>query len=344
MVSRTDGDPPLPPFPPSPRVSVSKASLCRFKTSPCVRAPRPHVVTHVLAHAIEMRKVLEEEERRKEEEQKKAARSSASSAPKRTRKKRRKRRLPRGVRIRRCGHGLRSRSSLSGACSASWPVCARRTVARSSSISAVACARLVLLVTMLLVPCFLLLTTGPRCSTSWPVRTRRTFTSTLVACLAGFAGDSAHRAVLLSLSSGPRCSVSWSAVPPLGVHHGRYGPEEQLRRYWWHVWLVLLVTLHIALCFFPCRQGQDALHLGRYGSEGLACLPGRQHPCPGAEAFPMVQTCSGQGGWCPCCACVPFDCGRPLLSASWSVCLVRQWIHILRQQDKMKKRDKMKRR
>ena len=83
---------------------------------------------YLLAHAIEMRKVLEEEEeRRKEEEQKKAARSSASSAPKRTRKKRRKRRLPRGVRIRRCGHGVRSRSSLSGACSASWPVCARRT-------------------------------------------------------------------------------------------------------------------------------------------------------------------------------------------------------------------------
>ena len=51
---------------------------------------------YLLAHAIEMRKVLEEEERRKEEEQKKAARSSASSAPKRTRKKRRKRRLPRG--------------------------------------------------------------------------------------------------------------------------------------------------------------------------------------------------------------------------------------------------------
>ena len=170
---------------------------------------------YLLAHAIEMRKVLEEQERRKEEEQKKAARSSASSAPKRTRKKRRKRRLPRVVRIRRCGRGLRSRSSLSGACSASWPVCARRTVARSSSILAVACARLVLLVTMLLV-----------------------------------------------------------------------------------------------LCFFPCRQGQDALHLGWYGSEGLACLPGRQHPCPGAEAFPMVQDVLWTRWLMPCCARVPFDCGR----------------------------------
>ena len=67
----------------------------------------------------------------------------------RGRKKRRK--LPkssslqssRGVRIRRCGQGSRSRSSLSGAqcslwsstglrCSASWPVCTRRTVMRSS--------------------------------------------------------------------------------------------------------------------------------------------------------------------------------------------------------------------
>ena len=57
-----------------------------------------------------------------------------------------------------------------------------------------------------------------------------------------------------------------------------------------HAWLVLMVTLHLALCFFPCRQGQDALHLCRYGSEGLACLQGRQHPCRGEEAFPMVQT------------------------------------------------------
>ena len=64
-----------------------------------------------------VRKVLEEKERRQEKEKEKeqAARTSASSAPKRTRKKRRKRRLPRGVRIRGCGQGFRSRSSLSGA-------------------------------------------------------------------------------------------------------------------------------------------------------------------------------------------------------------------------------------
>ena len=56
-----------------------------------------------------VRKLLEEKERRQEEEeQEKAAPTSASSAPKRTRKKRKKRRLPRGVRIRRCGQGSRS--------------------------------------------------------------------------------------------------------------------------------------------------------------------------------------------------------------------------------------------
>ena len=148
-------------------------SLCRawqtgrpkWRTLPPSASSRP----------IEMCKVLEEEERRKEEEQKKAARSSASSAPKRTRKKRRKRRLPRGVRIRRCGHGLRSRSSLSGACSASWTVCATRTVARSSSVLAVACARLVLLVTMVLDLCSEQLTSGPRWSTLWLVWTQKHF-------------------------------------------------------------------------------------------------------------------------------------------------------------------------
>ena len=65
----------------------------------------------------------------------------SSSSSGRRKKKRRKRRLPRRVRIRRCGQGFRSRSSLSGAqcslllstglrCSASWPLWTRRTVLR----------------------------------------------------------------------------------------------------------------------------------------------------------------------------------------------------------------------
>ena len=110
---------------------------------------------NLLKHAIEMRKVLEEERRKEEEKEKEnAARSSASSAPKRTRKKKRKKKAPRGVRIRRCGQGFCSRSSLSRArmmpftlssllgagprCAASWLICSRRTVARSSSFLAVA--------------------------------------------------------------------------------------------------------------------------------------------------------------------------------------------------------------
>ena len=59
-----------------------------------------------------------------------------------------------------------------------------------------------------------------RCA-SWPLWTRRTVTSLLVACLAGFAGDSAHRAVLLSLSSGPRCPASWPVwIRRTGVSSG----------------------------------------------------------------------------------------------------------------------------
>ena len=76
-----------------------------------------------------------------------------------------------------------------------------------------------LLVTMLLALCsFLLSLTGPRCSASWPFWTKSTVTSTLVSCLAGFAGDSALRAVFLYLSSGPD-----------GRHHGRHAPEGMLR-------------------------------------------------------------------------------------------------------------------
>ena len=35
--------------------------------------------------------------------------------------------------------------------------------------------------------------------------------------------------------------------------------------------LVLLVTLHLVLCFSPCSQARDARHLGWYGPEGLVC-------------------------------------------------------------------------
>ena len=91
----------------------------------------------------------------------------------------------------------------------------------SRCVSALVCTRLVFLVTLQLALC--------SCVFVWPtmLRTMAGSYQKDIYAVAGFAGDSAYRAVLLSLSSGPRCSVSWSACPPLGVHHGRYGPEEQ---------------------------------------------------------------------------------------------------------------------
>ena len=60
--------------------------------------------------------------------------------------------------------------------------------------------------------------------------------------------------------------VSPRAVFPSARHHGRYETEKQLRAP--HV-LFFLAILHLALCFFPCLQARDALHLGRYGQEEL---------------------------------------------------------------------------
>ena len=75
------------------------------------------------------------------------------------------------------------------------------------------------LVTMLLaLRSFPVVVYRPVMLASWPFWTRSTVTSTLVACLASFACDSAPCAVFPSLSSGPRCSAS-----------RRYGPEGILR-------------------------------------------------------------------------------------------------------------------
>ena len=54
MVSRTDGDPPhLSLLSSLSSVCPSqKTSVCRFKTSSCVPAPRAHVVTHVRVVAV----------------------------------------------------------------------------------------------------------------------------------------------------------------------------------------------------------------------------------------------------------------------------------------------------
>ena len=145
---------------------------------------------------------------------------SSSGSSRWKRKKRKKRRLPCGVRIRRCGQRSRSRSSFSGAqcslplstglrCSASWPVCTRRTFPSSSSFMVVAFAILVWLVPMHLALCSLLTSLGPGCSASWPIWTRRTVFFVFVVnhssgmCKVGFPGDFAPRAVFF-----PSCRLA----------------------------------------------------------------------------------------------------------------------------------------
>ena len=98
-------------------------------------------------------------------------------------------------------------------------------------VLAAACAWLVLLV-LLLALCSFTLSSGPRCAASRQVWIR----STVMSVPGWFAGDPAPRAVFLSLSSGPRCAASW----PVWIRGTVFSVLG-----WW------LVTLHLALCFFP---------------------------------------------------------------------------------------------
>ena len=129
--------------------------------------------------------------------------------------------------------------------------------------------------------------------------------------LAGFAGGSAHRAVILP------CRQAQDTLYP-----GRQARRlvcimavmDQKNSYvviggmiGWFCWW--LCTSRCAS--FPVLQGQDAL-----------CLPGRQHPCHGAEAFSMVADA-------PVMLVFPSIVAGPCLSASWSVwprsSSCRQW-------------------
>ena len=166
---------------------------------------------------------------------------------KKKKKKRRKRRLPRGVRIPRCGQGSRSRSqcpflqSTGLRCSASWPVCTRRTSPPSSSFMAVAYAMLVWLVPMHLALCFFLTSLGPGCSASWPTWTRRTVVFVLVVyrcsgmCKVGFPGDFALRAVFSSCRQ----------AQILGILAGMDQMDSFVARFWrtWCSWFRLQKTV-----------------------------------------------------------------------------------------------------
>ena len=76
-----------------------------------------------------------------------------------------------------------------------------------------------------------------------------------------------------------------------------FGPEEQLRRYWWHIWLVLLVTLHLALFFLSLSSGPRCAAswplwirstvmsvLGRFAGDSVP----RRHLLRAQRLIPMV--------------------------------------------------------
>ena len=112
--------------------------------------------------------------------------------------------------------------------------------------------------------CFLLTLAGLSCWASWSVWTRMSFH---LACrrlrqwhLQGwFCWLLLALCSLLSLT-GPRCSASWPFWTRRTVTSTLVACLDGL-----------LVTLHLALCFFPCRQAPDALHHGRCGSEVQLC-------------------------------------------------------------------------
>ena len=181
----------------------------------------------------------------------------------------------------------------------------------------------------LLALCSSLSLAGPRCSASRLFWTRRTVTRFFLTVACARLGLQAHDARHHG-RYGPdehSCAVDTGSFMVKACdarHHGRFGPEVQLRRHWWHAWLVLLVTLHLALCFLPCLRARDAWHHGRYGSEGILrvdvqktadfrsrFLTGRRFPVAVQRPIPMVllfsrpycfPSCSGTCGRRPCYA------------------------------------------
>ena len=96
----------------------------------------------------------------------------------------------------------------------------------------------------------------PRTS-SLPGRARRRLRQ-WSACSAGFTGDDVPRVMFPSGVVRPKM---------LGIMAGMVQMDScsGMAR------LVLLVTVHLVLCFLPCLQARDARHHGRYGPGGLVC-------------------------------------------------------------------------
>ena len=96
----------------------------------------------------------------------------------------------------------------------------------------------------------------PRTS-SLPGRARRRLRQ-WSACSAGFTGDDVPRVMFPSGVARPKMLCIMAGMVQMDSCSG-------MAR------LVLLVTVHLVLCFLPCLQARDARHHGRYGPGGLFC-------------------------------------------------------------------------
>ena len=79
------------------------------------------------------------------------------------------------------------------------------------------------------------------------------------ACCAGFTGDFVPRVMFPSGVVRPKMLCIMAGFVQMDSHSG-------MAR------LVLLVIVHLVLCFLPSLQACDAWHHGQYGPEGLVCL------------------------------------------------------------------------
>ena len=211
-------------------------------------------------------------------------------------------------------------------CSASWPVCTRRTAPRSSSFLAIACAMLVWLVTIHFASCSFLASPGPGCS-AWPLWTRRTVlfvrsSSTTVACarlvflvilhLALYFLTSCRQAQMLGIPAG---------MDQMYIYAAKWWPRSSPTTAVACFLLVLLVdavrAVFTSLSAGPPAGGQlrgeilaDMVHMVQTaencGNSAVAVHQGRRLFLRGAQAdshVPCDQRDSpvarGYGGQCP---------------------------------------------
>ena len=114
---------------------------------------------------------------------------------------------------------------------------------------------------------------------------------------AGFPGVVSPRAVFPLVADRPRCSTSWLV--------------------WNRRTFMCSSMLLLALCFLPCLQARDARHHVRFGPEGFWHVQGLMENFTFFYVYWWITD--------------PEVDSRPSLFPHTAQCLVRPWIHILRQ-------------